>query len=299
MNKEMFEKQLAEAQSTIEDLRTQLRQSHSELEKTNSDLLQLTLEMEDRVAERTAELAQANRELKRSNEELQHFAYVASHDLQEPLRKIASYTQLLEKRYGGQFDEKADKFIGYVTDGVQRMQTLINDLLAYSRVGTRGRPFEPTDCEEVFETAVSNLETAITETEARVTHDPLPTVMADGRQLVQAFQNLIANGIKFRREEPPQIHVTAKQEENEWVFSIRDNGIGIDEQYAERIFVIFQRLHTRTEYAGTGIGLAICKKIVERHGGRIWLESNVGEGTAFYFTIPERTERHAGDDDAH
>ncbi len=286
MNKEADKRQLADAQATIKDLREQLRQLHSELEKTNSELLQLTLEMEDRVAERTAELAQANKELQRSNEELQHFAYVASHDLQEPLRKIASYTQLLEKRYGGQFDEKADKFIGYVTDGVQRMQTLINDLLAYSRVGTRGRPFEPTDCEEVFQTAVSNQETAISESGAQVTHNSLPTVMVDGRQLVQVFQNLIANGIKFRREESPQIHVSAKEEESEWVFSIRDNGIGIDEQYAERIFVIFQRLHTRTEYPGTGIGLAICKKIIERHGGRIWFESNPGEGTTFYFTVP-------------
>jgi len=290
MNRDDLEAQLADAQATIKNLREELRQLHAELKRTNSELLKLTLEMEDRVAERIAELARLNKELQRSNEELQHFAYVASHDLQEPLRKTASYTQLLEKRYKGQIDEKADKFVGYIIDGVERMQALINDLLTYSRVGTHGRPFEPVDCEEVFDRAVGHLETAISESGAQVTHDSLPTVTADGRQLVQVFQNLIGNAIKFRRDVIPQVHVSARRENNEWVFSVRDSGIGIDQKYTERIFAVFQRLHTRTEYPGTGIGLAICKKIVERHGGRIWFKSKLGEGTTFNFTVPERKE---------
>jgi len=227
-------------------------------------------------------------DLARSNAELEQFAYVASHDLQEPLRMVSSYVQLLARRYKGQLDADADDFIDFAVDGAKRMQELVNDLLTYSRVGTRGNPFEPTDCEAVLALALGNLELAIEEGGAVVTHDPLPVVVADGSQLAQVLQNLIANSIKFRGEMPPRIHVSATSMGDEWVFCVRDNGIGIDPQYHDRVFVLFQRLHTRREYPGTGIGLAICKRIVERHGGRIWVESELGQGSAFHFAIPMR-----------
>ena len=212
-------------------------------------------------------LKQMVKELERSNSELQQFAYVASHDLQEPLRMVSSYTQLLGRRYKGKLDADADEFITYAVDGAARMQMLINDLLEYSRVGTKGKPFEMVNCLNVFDHAVSNLRMALEESGAVITHDEFPTVMADTLQFTQLFQNLLGNAIKFRGKEPPRIHVSAIQKEGEWVFSIRDNGIGIDPQYTDRIFVIFQRLHSKEEYPGSGIGLAICKKIVERHGG--------------------------------
>jgi PAS domain S-box-containing protein len=234
-------------------------------------------------------LAEKARELARSNTELEQFAYVASHDLQEPLRMVSSYTQLLAKRYKGKLGPDADEFIEYAVDGAVRMQRLIQDLLAYSRVGTRRNEFEPTDCERVLGRVLVDLRVAIEECGAVVTHDPLPTLMADGTQLGQLLQNLIGNAIKFRNQEPPLVHVSTRRKDRHWIFSIRDNGIGIDPQYAERIFVIFQRLHKRGEYPGTGIGLAVCKKIVERHGGRIWVESNAEKGTTFYFTMPTQS----------
>jgi len=226
-------------------------------------------------------------DLERSNKELEQFAYVASHDLQEPLRMVSSYTQLLAQRYEGQLDEKAKKYIDYAVDGAIRMQRLINDLLTYSRVGTRGNPLAPTDSRAVLGEALRNLAAMIEEKQALVTNDDLPTVRADASQLAQVFQNLIANAIKFRGEAPPRVHVSAREQAGEWIFSVADNGIGIDPQYADRLFVIFQRLHTRDEYPGTGIGLALCRRIVERHGGRIWFESELGKGSTFYFTIPK------------
>jgi len=233
------------------------------------------------------ELARRAEELARSNAELEQFIYIASHDLQEPLRMISIFTQLLERRYKGRLDKDADEFIAYIVDGAKHMQQMIEDLLAYSRIGTRGKPFEPTDFEAVLEQAVSNLKSAIEENKAQVTHDPLPAVMADASQMVELFQHLISNAIKFRKEEPPRIHVSAKREGYEWVFSVQDNGIGMSPEFMKRLFKIFQREHA-AKYPGTGVGLAICRRIVERHGGRIWAESVQGAGTTFYFTIPAR-----------
>jgi PAS domain S-box-containing protein len=240
-------------------------------------------------------------DLARSNADLQQFAYVASHDLQEPLRMVASFVQLLGERYRGQLDADADEFIGYATEGAKRMQQLILDLLEYARVDTRGQPMEPTDMTAVCRIVTENLQIAIAESNAQVTWDPLPVVRGDSIQLGMVIQNLVGNALKFRGEAPPQVHISAELrnaesgmrnaadfmlEPSHWVFAVHDNGIGIEPQYFERIFVIFQRLHARREYPGTGIGLAICKKIIERHGGRIWLESARGQGTTFYFTLP-------------
>ena len=225
-------------------------------------------------------------ELARSNRELEQFAYIASHDLQEPLRMVSSYTQLLAERYGQQLDGKAKTYIAYAVDGAVRMQQLVNDLLAYSRVGTRGGPRQPTDAQAALDAALKNLAVAIVEQQAVITYDALPTVPADAVQLVQVFQNLVGNALKFHGPDSPRIHVAAQAQDDEWVFSVQDNGIGIEAQYQEKLFVIFRRLHTRQEYPGTGIGLALCRHIVERHNGRIWFESQPGRGSTFFFALP-------------
>lgn len=259
-------------------------------QRTEEELWQLNQELEKRVAARTAEVEQRSRELARSNAELELFAYVASHDLQEPLRMVTGYLDLLAKKYQGQFDEKTDRWVHYAVDGAKHMKQLINDLLEYSRVGTRGKPFAPTDCNQVFAAALQNLEPAIRESQAVVTHGFLPTVEGDRTQLTQLLQNLIANSLKFCTRARPEVYVEAKRQEGCWVFALRDNGIGIDPKFAETIFAIFKRLHTRQEYPGTGIGLAVCKKIVERHGGLIWVQSQEGQGATFYFTIADKKE---------
>jgi PAS domain S-box-containing protein len=241
---------------------------------------------EEAIRAANAELERTVEELRRSNLDLQQFGYVASHDLQEPLRAVSGCVQVLKKRYQGRLDSRADELIGHTIDGVGRMQSLIDDLLSYSRVGTGGNAFEPSDCNEVLNKALANLEVTIEETGVVVTREQLPVVIADAAQLTQLFQNLISNAIKFRSQQPPTIHVAVRRDKGLWIFSVKDNGIGMQRQYFQRIFVIFQRLHTRTEYPGTGIGLAICKKIVERHGGRIWVESEPGQGTTFSFSIP-------------
>jgi PAS domain S-box-containing protein len=233
-------------------------------------------------------LVKTAEDLKRSNDQLQQFAYVASHDLQEPLRMVASFTQLLAKRYQGRLDSDADEFIAYAVDGCNRMQGLILDLLAYSRSGTERKLLREISGETALQVVLANLRVSIEESGATVTHDLLPTLTTDDTQLVQVLQNLIVNAIKYRGAAAPQVHVSAmKKGGKEWIFSVRDNGLGISPQYFERIFVIFQRLHGQHEFNGTGIGLAICKKIVEQLGGRIWVESQLAKGSTFFFSLPE------------
>jgi PAS domain S-box-containing protein len=239
-----------------------------------------------------AALAKQAEDLARSNVELERFAYVASHDLQEPMRTVRSFAQLLQRRCGAQLSGDATEYLQFITDGVSRMQALINDLLAYSRVTSQGGAFAPADCNHIVRMVIDNLHASIQAGGAEVTADPLPTVVGDATQLGQVFQNLVVNAIKFRRDRPPRVHVSASERPGEWVFSVADNGIGIAAEYFDRIFIIFQRLHTIEEYGGTGIGLAVCKKIVERHGGRIWVESKVGEGSTFFFSIPKREGPH-------
>jgi light-regulated signal transduction histidine kinase (bacteriophytochrome) len=269
--------------------------AEAQLRIANAELKTLNEELERRVTARTAEL-------KRSNEELEQFAYVASHDLQEPLRMVTNYMQLLEQRYGDKLDQNAHEFIGFAMDGAMRMRQLIQDLLAYSRVGSRAKPFERIEAREIVDRAMLNLKIAIDESGAVITCDPLPVIDGDPVQLTQLFQNLLSNAIKFRKpDQPPQVRITAKSalapqsaaadepihRHRKWVqISIIDNGIGISGENFERIFVIFQRLHARDKYPGTGIGLSICKKIVERHGGRIWVESKPDISTSFHFTLP-------------
>lgn len=233
---------------------------------------------------------QVEAELRRSNEELERFAYVVSHDLQEPLRTVSSYVQLLSRRYRDRLDADAVDFIDFTVGGVRRMQQLIADLLTFSRVGTRGAPLVPTGMQAVYENTLASLRAALDESNATVTADPLPTVMADAGQLAQLLTNLLGNALKFRGNQPSHVHVGATRAGRMWTITVQDNGIGIAPEYFERIFVIFQRLHSREEYAGTGVGLAICKRIVERHGGRIWVDSTPGQGARFSFTLPAVAE---------
>jgi PAS domain S-box-containing protein len=237
-----------------------------------------------------AALETQTRELMRSNEELQQFAYVASHDLQEPLRMVSSYTQLLARRHADKLDGDAREFMDFIVDGAARMKQLIEDLLEYSRVGTRGHEMQPVESAQALDRALANLRAAREASGAEVTREHLPTVIADGTQLTQLFQNLIGNAMKFHGDEPPRIHVMGEERDDVWLFTVRDNGIGLDTQFSERIFMMFQRLHTKTEYPGTGIGLAICKKIVQRHGGRIWVDSQPGRGATFGFTLARPTQ---------
>jgi light-regulated signal transduction histidine kinase (bacteriophytochrome) len=271
-----------------------------ELKKHRDHLEELvkehTVEFEDLNKQLKRELAERKRaeekvkesleELERSNTELEQFAYAASHDLQEPLRMVTSYAQLLEKRYKDKLDDDAKDFINYAVGGATRMQKMIDGLLLYSRIQTRGKHFVPIDCSSVVAQAISNLKIHIDETHAIVESDDLPTINADEMQLIRLFQNLIDNALKFHGSEVPRIHISASGRGNKWMFSISDNGIGIDSKYKDRIFVIFQRLHGEEEFPGTGMGLAICKRIVERHSGQIWVDSDLGQGATFYFTIP-------------
>lgn len=264
----------------VETARQELAAAHEELEQ------------------RARQIEQFNLDLCRSNEDLKQFAYVASHDLQEPLRKVTAFCQMLQNEYASQLDENAKIYIGYAVDGALRMKALIADLLAFSRIETQGSSLEFTDANQACRMAVDNLALAISEASAEVTCESLPEVLADGAQLARLFQNLIGNAIKYRGNEPPRVHVSAVERDDGWLFRVRDNGIGIEPQYHERIFVIFQRLHGRADYPGTGIGLAVCKRIVERAGGRIWVESAAGAGSGFCFTLskpPLLDKFHEGD----
>jgi len=275
-------------------LARQLAQRTESLRHTEAQLRHLNAALEDRVAQRTAELTVANEALRRSNTEWEQFAHAASHDLQEPLRQITSYAQLLARRYGERLGRDADEYIGFMVEGSSRMRSLIKGLQEFARVGrNHGRlVVEPINFNVVLEETLAHLSTVLQECGARVTHDPLPTVPADEALIEKLFSQLIANALKFRGQHPPRVHLSATRRAREdggaeWVVSVRDNGIGIEPQYFERIFVIFQRLHTRAEYPGTGIGLTLCKKIVERHGGHIWVESAPQQGSTFLFTLPE------------
>ena len=271
--------EISQLARSFDEMAATLEKRVSELQEAEAELKALNEELEQRVIERTLEL-------KRSNEDLEQFAYVASHDLQEPLRMINNYVQLLRQRYKDQLDSNAHDFISFALDGSKRMHQLIHDLLTYSRVGTHGKELVPTGCEQVFADALANLTVAIEESKAVITHDPLPTLKGDEVQLTQLFQNLIGNAVKFHGEAAPKVQVGVIRKDAEWEFTVSDNGIGIAEQDFQRIFIVFQRLHSREKYPGTGIGLSVCKKIVERHGGRIWVESKLGKGTTFHFTMP-------------
>jgi light-regulated signal transduction histidine kinase (bacteriophytochrome) len=296
-----------ELERRVERRTAQLRSAQEKLQRTNAELRQLTLELEDRVIQRTREFEQANSSLlqeikerketeaklktanealSRANEDLEQFAYSASHDLQEPLRMVSTYSQMLKRKYGGKFDAKAELYIGYTVQGALRMEQLIRDLLLYTRLtNTAGDSTVAIDANEALGSAISNLQAAIEQSEASIKKTSLPTVCMQAVHLQQIFQNLLANAIKYRGKERPTIEIEAVQRNNDWRFSVKDNGIGIDAQYANDIFGIFKRLHSAAEYSGTGMGLAICKRIIERYGGQIWVESELGKGAIFHFTV--------------
>jgi PAS domain S-box-containing protein len=289
---------LQEGEEARVEYRAQLREGSYKWVEATGRLIHDTATGEPEVIAVARDIAERKRieeereryaaELRRSNEELQQFAYVISHDLREPLRMVKGYMDLLAGRYADQLDEKAGEYIAYAVDGAERMQDMIQALLRLSRVQTRGEAFAPTDVEAALARAQRVLGRAIAEAGAEVTHDPLPTVLADEAQLIQVLQNLVANGIKFRRKDAsPHVHVSARRQADTWTLSVTDNGIGIDPDQTDRLFQIFQRLHTREAYPGTGIGLALCRRIVARHGGRIWVESEPGVGSTFYFTLPD------------
>jgi signal transduction histidine kinase len=272
---ECMDREISERRKTEEALREserKLRQSHERLEAE--------------VRERTIELVKANEELARSNADLKDFAHVVSHDLKSPLHTIEGFAKLLDRRYKGRIDAKADEFIRYIVEGAERMEDLIKDLLEYSQLGVKAEKAVPTDCSLIVQEVIGNLKASLEENHAVLTHDAMPTITADPSQMISLFQNLIDNAIKFRGEERPRIHISAERKEEGWVFSVRDNGIGIDSEDSEKIFGMFQRLHSSAAYPGTGIGLATCRKIVESHGGKIWVDSEPGKGSTFYFTIP-------------
>jgi PAS domain S-box-containing protein len=271
----------------------------TELRAAEEALSRAYRELEQRVEARTLELREQAEELARSNAELEQFAYVASHDLQEPLRSVSGFAQLLERRYKDRLGEEGLTFVNYIVSGTDRMRVLITDLLAYSRAGAREKPLAPVDTEEVLEQALTSLTARIGECRAEIIREPLPMVRGDATDLEHLFQNLIGNALKFNRSVPPRVEIRAEDVGEDWLFSVRDNGIGIDPAFLPRLFTIFQRGHRRDEYAGTGIGLAICKKVVESHQGRIWVESTPGEGTTFFFTLPKMPtqEESAGESD--
>ncbi len=255
--------------------------------KADRQIRELNASLEQRVKERTTELLESNEALRKSNEDLNQFAYAASHDLQEPLRLVALYSEILQKKYFDRLDPQADQYISYVISGAHRMESLLRDLLAYSQVGSSSEgPMEPVATSEALQKALLNLQASIDQSEATVTWNGLPTIQAHEVRMVQLLQNLVGNAIKYRREQPPAVHVDAKRRPGEWLFSVRDNGIGIKPEYAQQIFGIFRRLHG-SGYPGTGIGLAICERIVKRYGGQVWVESSPGEGSTFYFTMPD------------
>ena len=283
VNNHLFELDGKEIALAISRDITERKKAEKALKKSNDNL-------ELKVKERTTELEKVISELKNSNEELEQFAHVTSHDLREPLRMITSFLQLLEKRYTDQLDDDAHEFIEFAVDGAKRLDNMINDLLEYSQVKSREREFELVDTEKVLDDTLLNLKVPIDETNAIITHDPLPKIIGDKEMLMQLFQNLISNSIKYRSDKLPKIHISAINEGNQYGFSVRDNGIGINSNQLERIFTIFQRLHTNDEYEGTGIGLAIAQKIVHQFGGQIWAKSEKGKGSIFYFTIPNRLD---------
>ena len=241
--------------------------------------------LSERISHREFEFNEIMEDLRRSNEDLQQFAYVASHDLQEPLRAIVSFSQLLEDKYKDNIDEESKEFIHFITDGAKKMNTLIKDLLSYSRITTQAKPSKLTNLENILKDSLFNLQESIKLSGAVITYDEMPILKVDKTQFIQLFQNLLSNAIKFRRQDPPIIHIGVKKINDEWVFSIKDNGIGIESKFFDKLFNIFYRLHTKEEYPGTGIGLPICKKIIQRYGGQIWVKSEIGKGSTFFFTI--------------